>query len=95
MIHKEASATVLYRIYTEDKQYTRTLESVRSYFEGFSIIREVAGNWKGNSEESIIIEIVSDEAHESLVLQCAEQVKNVNAQQEVLVTAQNVGRWFL
>lgn len=84
-----------YRIYTEDKHYSRTLETVESYFSGFTVYRECNGLWHGIQEESLVIEIITTEDKFLLVKQCAEQVKNVNEQVSVLLTVHNIETYNL
>lgn len=80
----------LYRICTENKNRAAIERLVSSYVDGFTIL-EGTGYWKGNREQSLIIEIAGGETYlPSVVQQIAEQIKLCNTQEAVLVQTSEV-----
>ena len=74
----------LYRIYTENKNLEQIKEIVSKYFAGYTIYR-ASGFWEKVEEQSIIIEILTND--QSLILAVAKEIKSYNKQQVVLVTS--------
>jgi hypothetical protein len=74
----------IYRIYTEDWDRDAVIEAVSVKFESFTI-HETTGYFKGQSEKSIVIEIV--EAREEEVEAVARAIRAINGQKTVLVMA--------
>lgn len=78
------SATRLFRIYTEDKNYEKVIRPIlKTSFDGFSVYRG-AGYWRGVKEKSLLIEVYTNNAE--LIRAIAERVKHHNKQEAVLVT---------
>lgn len=75
---------MLYRLYTEDKNREGIEQIISKYFDGFTLIPAI-GYWKGNKEQSLIVEILSDKDVLPVVEQIAEEIKRVNDQQSVLI----------
>ncbi|GAH48210.1 unnamed protein product [marine sediment metagenome] len=50
---------MLYRLFTENKNYDQIKKLVCNYFKGFTIIK-AEGVWQGESKHSLIIEIIDD-----------------------------------
>lgn len=73
----------MFRIYTEDLNREVVERILSDRFDGFTI---TPGNgwWKGVKENSLTIDIDTDE--EERVITVAEKIKTVNDQQGVLVT---------
>jgi len=77
---------MLYRILTEDKNRETITGIVSAAFDGFTLI-PATGYWKGKPESSLIIEIDSfgDSDAGPKVLRLAEDIRQANNQQAVLV----------
>ena len=84
----------LYRLYTEDIPGAEQL--VHWGFEGFTIL-QAQGYWKGQSESSLVIEILAEgtEHDEAKIFALAERIKACNKQESVLVTAQIIEAKFV
>jgi hypothetical protein len=76
-----------FKIYTErkDERYIQRLLSVA--FDGFTVIH-TKGVWKGQSEDSIIIEILTN--NKELVRAIASKIKAHNQQDAVLISESKV-----
>jgi hypothetical protein len=73
---------MVYKIYTQ--KFANVPEIVSRYFEGFTLF-EGKGYWKGEGEESLVVEVVTgDRAN---VYAMAREIKEVNKQECVLVVA--------
>lgn len=79
----------LYRIYTEYKERGWVEEFVTKYFKGFSII-EAAGYYKGQGENSIIIEIVAPCTLVHVLRFMCACIAQHNEQECVLLTEQSL-----
>lgn len=78
------SATRLFRIYTEDKNYDKVIKPIlETAFDGFRVYRG-AGYWQGVKEKSLLIEVYTN--NPELIRAIAERVKFHNKQEAVLVT---------
>ncbi len=76
---------MLYRILTENKNNAEITSIVDKYFEGFTILTGI-GYWHGIPENSLIIEIYSDAfCAKNNINEIAEQIKELNSQEAVLV----------
>lgn len=76
-----------YRIYTEDKPNLQEL--VGAEFESFTMFL-AEGVWRGESENSAVIEILGHAGDRPKVLQVAERIRVTNDQTAVLVTSEPV-----
>jgi hypothetical protein len=81
----------LYRICTEAKNVSGVKRLVGAYFDGFDVKYGI-GMWKGVSEDSLTIEIVTDDEAftRSKIRQIARQIKLCNAQEAVLIQESNI-----
>lgn len=70
----------MYQIYTED--IPGTLCIVDKYFPGYTSFKST-GSWRGKIENSLVIEIETNEA--VAVFKLAEEIKRANKQEAVLV----------
>ena len=76
-------ATNIYRIYTEAKNKRQIVLLTGKHFESFTL-QPTIGYYRGNPENSIVIEIVG--ANEREVRQLAQRIQKMNGQKSVLVT---------
>lgn len=76
-----------FKIYTERLNEDKIKELLSISFDGFTIIH-TKGCWKGTEENSLIIEILTE--NETLIKAIAQKIKHQNKQEAVLVTAHNV-----
>lgn len=78
---------MLYRLFTENKNYDQIKKLAGDLFDGFTIIK-TDGVWQGESEHSLIIEIdISDNRPDvtpKIKVLCY-QIKKLNQQDKVLV----------
>lgn len=72
----------VYRIYTEDADRRAVVEAVTGKFESFTL-QPTTGYYKGEQENSIVIEIV--DAKEDDVEAVAQSIRAINGQKSVLV----------
>ena len=72
----------MFRILTEDKNRDGILAILDSYVDGYTLFYG-AGAWKGVRELSVSIDIIG--AERSTVYAIAEEIKQANAQESVLV----------
>jgi hypothetical protein len=92
----------LYRLYTEGgpRREAKVREIVGAQFDGFTIL-QAEGSWKGQRENSIVVEILVDSNEirstvsgqvsvEDVVRIVATDIKFLNVQETVIVTRQNV-----
>ena len=73
----------MYRIYTEDTNRKGILACVSAAFEGFTVI-PAQGYWKGERENSLVLEFETEDA--GAVYALAESIRTLNHQEAVLVT---------
>jgi hypothetical protein len=78
----------LYRIYTENKFRARIERRIAMSFDSFTILTG-KGYWQGTPEDCLVIEIIEDSAGIS-VTHLANWIKNVNDQESVMVTVQDI-----
>jgi len=83
-------ARTLYRVFTETKPGLAELVSKR--FDGFTLV-PATGYWLGEPEQSTVIEIVTDDGWS--VFELAEDIKEVNGQDAVLVERIRNASWLL
>lgn len=77
---------MLYRLFTENKNYEQVKKLVGNYFKGFTIIK-AEGVWQGESEHSLIIEIELNgiSIYENNIAQLCYVLKKLNQQDKILV----------
>ncbi len=85
---------MLYRIYTENKNQKTIEKIITNYFDGFTIIKG-QGFWKGQKENSLIIEIEVQVDEVEKVDQIAEDIKHANNQQAVIIQKINSDSWLV
>lgn len=74
---------MLYRIYTENKNYDAVISAVKTAcFNGFTVIK-AEGHFDDEKEHALIIDIVADDYQ--AVESVAYTIKKMNKQKEVLV----------
>jgi hypothetical protein len=78
----------LYRIYTENKNLKGIKLILNRAFESYTLLEGV-GVWKGTEEKSLIIEVLSriSRGYFDIV---ADDIKDLNQQQAVLVTVSEI-----
>jgi hypothetical protein len=85
-----------FKIYTEDKNQTAISELVGEFFDGFTVNAGLLGFWKGTSEASISIEIITDASYADAAIEViAERIKVLNRQEAVLVTVEDISAKFI
>ena len=81
---------MLYRIYTENKNYDSLVRLTSNLFPAFTITRGI-GVWEGTAEQSAVIEIAEvgqdSGSLENRVLTLAENIRAENEQDAVLVVS--------
>ena len=70
----------VYRLYTERRPNLAELTS--RYFDGFTLI-DTVGYWRGNAEQSAIIEVIGTSTDYARVLDLAHAIRISNGQQSV------------
>lgn len=79
---------LLYRIFTENRQYNQIKKLVCVFFDGSTIIK-AEGVWQGESEHSLIIEIdnslFSRQCDAERIKQLCYAIKKLNQQDKILV----------
>lgn len=73
---------MLYRIVTENINKARIIELITKYFDGFTLI-EGQGYWRGKSEKTLIIEIMTTGCIS--VKRLTSCIKVLNSQESVLI----------
>lgn len=84
----------LYRIYTEDKDRPLVATIIAGCFGNFTIL-SATGYWRGVSEPSLVIEIITADSEHANVRAVAEAIKHANRQECVLVTSAPVSTDFV
>lgn len=75
---------MLYKLFTENKNYDQIKKLVGNYFKDFTIIK-AEGIWHGKSEHSLIIEISGIEYDMSRISNLCYAIKKLNQQDKILV----------
>ena len=73
----------MYRIYTQNVYQWDIIALLDAHLEGYTLI-EARGRYKGESEQSLIIEIFEPVSWE-LIRNIAKQIKNINQQDSVAI----------
>lgn len=76
-----------FKIYTENLNEDKIKELLSISFDGFTIIH-TKGFWKRTEEDSIIVEILTE--NETLIKAIAQVIKGFNKQEAVLITSHAV-----
>jgi uncharacterized membrane-anchored protein YitT (DUF2179 family) len=83
---------MLYRILTELKNKENVAAIMSRYFDGFSLI-EATGYWKLHREQSLIVEVETDELDK--VSSAASKIKKHNCQEAVLIQQLANHAWYV
>ncbi len=84
---------MLYRIFTQNKNLKQIERIVNKYFQGFTLVK-TTGFWRLQKENSLIIEIVTDDT-DKLINDLASEIKTANKQEAVLIQKINNNQWFI
>jgi len=84
---------MLYRIYTEDKNHEELERLISKYFEGFTIVKG-EGFWRLQKENSLIIEIVTED-QDNYITKLASEIKKINQQEAVLIQKLQNCQWLV
>ena len=84
---------MLYRIFTEDINQGEIEKIVSKYFPGFTLVKG-EGFWRLQKENSLIIEIVTEDTDE-LINQLASEIKSLNSQEGVLIQKIHNNQWII
>lgn len=89
---------MLYRILTEDKNYTKIIEIIDQHFTGYTMY-QAKGVYCSTVESSLVIEIDTnnglDRSYERAIKDIAQQIKKLNDQECVLVQKINCESEFV
>lgn len=77
-----------YRLYTEDKNAGRVISAIADAGIDGATVYETSGIWKGNTEASIVIEILIDESQDkrAAIFALADRIKSMNNQEAAMIT---------
>ena len=75
---------MIYNIYTEDKNRVTLLNLISDRFPSFTLF-EAQGYWKGNSEATLVIQIIARAKAKPSIYRLAREIATVNDQEAVLV----------
>ena len=84
---------MLYRIFTERKNEAEIEKIVSKYYEGFTLVKS-EGFWRLQKENSLIIEIVTEDS-DKLISNLAKEIKANNNQQAVLIQKIKNNQWLV
>ena len=84
---------MLYRIFTENKNLKEIEAIVSKYYEGFTLLKS-EGFWRLQKENSLIIEIVTDDS-DKLIEDMAKEIKTANNQEAVLIQKIKNNQWLV
>ena len=84
---------MLYRIFTENKNQEELEKLATKYFEGFTIVKG-EGFWRLQKENSLIIEIVTEEP-KARINKLAQDIKKINKQEAVLIQQIENNQWLI
>lgn len=85
--------SMLYRIFTEDKNQA-TIESIlNKYFEGYTLYK-ADGFWRLQREQSLIIEIITEDIDRTIT-ELANEIKTANGQEAVLIQKIKNHQWLV
>ena len=82
-LSKRSSFTT--RIYTENKNIQRIQELADESFEGYTMLEGI-GRWERQNEKSLVIEVIGNKSRMMDASLIANDIKQVNEQQAVLIT---------
>jgi hypothetical protein len=83
-----------FRIYTENKRDGVAERLTAAHFDGFNIT-ETTGYWKGQREDSIVIEIIAPGSDSLKVEALAGELRRELQQEAVLVTATEIESFLI
>ncbi len=79
-----------YRIYTENKNLPVIQNLLANEVDGYTLYH-AQGAWHGVKEPSIVIEVLSQDDITGTIVEVAQAIKRIGAQESVLITTQSVG----
>ena len=91
---------MIYRLYigannkTKQVEYDRAMALISSYFEGFTAYQS-KGYWKGQAENSLIVEISTDSEQGSVITKLCGELKTALQQQAIGLVVVNEGMKFI
>lgn len=85
---------MLYRLYTERKNIDKIKDIATKYFSGFTILTGT-GFWKGEKEESLILEITGGKEEKEKVKKLGKDIKKTNDQESILFQSLKNNSTFL
>lgn len=91
---KGVSKIMLYRIFTENKNLETIEKIVSKHFQGFTIIK-ADGYWKLIKEGSLIIEVTDPNTDKNVINKLAQEIKEANTQEAVLVQEIKNDSWLV
>jgi capsular polysaccharide biosynthesis protein len=74
-----------YRIYTQDINRDEVIKIISKEFESFTLFNGT-GYWQSEQENSLVIEIIGRYEDRKRITAIANEIKQVNKQQSVLIT---------
>jgi len=85
---------MLYRLCTENLNRKKIEKIVSSYFDGFTLFSAI-GYWQNYKENSLIIEISSNNNEYDKIKEIAKEIKRVNDQDAVLIQELQQNQTFI
>ena len=85
-----------YRVYTETKQVGKLIKLANKLFPGYTLYH-ATGYWKEQNEKSTIFEIIGEKniVLSDNVYRFAERIKEINNQESVLITSNEITTKFI
>jgi hypothetical protein len=81
---------IKYRIYTEDKNRQAIAANCCNYLTPGYTLFVAAGVWQGIPEKSLVIEFITEKRIDLTIISLCTIIKNVNKQEAVLYTMEEV-----
>jgi hypothetical protein len=85
---------MLYRIFTENKNLKTVEKLVSKYFDGFTILKST-GYWRLQREHGLVIEVTDPTIKKTTIDKLAREIRDVNAQETVLVQRIKNNMYFI
>lgn len=84
-----------WRLYTEDINREYIESSTSAYFNSFSIYTQV-GYWKGTKENSLVVEVITNESLDKIVMTAlSDAIRSHNNQQAVMLTCEPIEMFMI
>ncbi len=84
---------MLYRIFTENQNEVEIEKIVNKFYPGFTVVKG-EGFWRMQKEDSLIIEIVTQD-EDTKINTVAQEIKELNKQEAVLVQKIKNKQWYI